>query len=115
MSFSLVYLLERFFYRIWSFIYNWYVGSLFMIGSRIAAVAAVVNRSWAVGVTFKNLFQPLYQDRTMLGYILGFIFRSFRLLIGALLLGAVYGIGVAVYLAWALIPIAIIHWGFFRS
>ena len=114
MSFSLIYLAHRLLYSIWSFVYNWYVGSLYVIGHGVSSSAAAVQRSFAVTITLKNLFQPLYQDATILGHILGFIFRFLRLIMGGLVLLAVYAFGLVVYLLWAVVPIGIIYWGFFK-
>ena len=106
------YLLSRLLYRIWLAIYDWYAG-----GGRVIARTAVnalesLDRFWAVKITLRHLFEPLYQDRTMIGHILGFIFRSLRLILGGVLYLLIILAAVAAYAAWALVPPGIIYWGF---
>ncbi|WP_297988485.1 hypothetical protein [uncultured Anoxybacillus sp.] len=52
----------------------------------------------------RHWLQPLYQDRTIVGYVLGLFFRSGRILIGGVFYLLVFLIGIAFYLVWALVP-----------
>lgn len=70
------------------------------------------DRSLALRITLKNLFTPLYQDRTPVGYILGFIFRVLRVVVGAVIYFVVIVAGIAIYVIWAAIPIYVIVKGF---
>ncbi len=112
MNFSLVYLVQRFFYRIGIFLYDWYVGSFFVIGKASIDTLERLDRYWALKITVKNLFQPLYQDRSLVGRVLGFFFRTSRALIASVLYIFVIFIFGAVYVAWAGLPIYIITRGF---
>ena len=85
MSFSLIYLVNRFFYRIWRFIYNWYVGGFLAITHTAIDLFERLDRIFAFSVTLRNIYQPLYQDRTVLGFVLGVVFRLLRVLVGGFL------------------------------
>ena len=112
MSFSLVYLVHRFFYRILLFIHGWYIGSFRVISRRTIDTLESLDRYWAVKITLRNLFQPLYQDRSMVGRILGFIFRSSRIVIASFIYLIVVIAAVIGYLLFAAFPIYLIRWGF---
>ena len=109
MSFSLVYLVQRFFYRICEFIRHWYIGGFLWFVHRTLSFLERLDRFFAFKTTLRYWLKPLYQDYTFLGYILGFVFRSLRLLAG----GVVYLVFVlatfAPYLIWAAIPVYLVY------
>lgn len=74
-------------------------------------ILEVLDRRLALRITLRYLFKPLYQDYTILGYILGFVFRSGRILIASILYLIIVLAATAIYLAWAFIPIIIIALG----
>lgn len=113
MNFSLVYLAGRFVYRIADFIRDWYVGGFFVVGRRMINVLEYFDRVFALKVTLRNIFQPLYQDHTAVGHLFGFVFRSARLLAGALIYFFVIVIAAVIYVVWAMTPVIIIYRGFF--
>ncbi len=113
MSFSLVYLGQRFVYRIWRFFHDWYAGGFRVIGGKVVSALETLDRTWAFRITLRNIFKPLYGDRSFLGSILGFFFRSGRLLAAGVIYLCVIAVGIAVYLGWAAIPLYIIDKGFF--
>ncbi len=59
-----------------------------------------LDRTFALQVTARYIFEPLYQDRTILGYILGFIFRSVRIVLAISIYFLVVTFFVAAYLGW---------------
>lgn len=71
-----------------------------------------LDQSLAVKVTARYFFKPLYQDYSILGYILGFIFRSVRLFAGGFVYLLVILCATAVYILWAGLPVYIIARGF---
>lgn len=108
-SFSLAYLIQRFFYRLIDFFHHWYVD-----GSRNAfhyflSILEAVDRSMAIKITLRHFFEPLYSDYTIVGRILGIIFRSGRILIGGLVYGLLVVLFLAVYLVWLFIPPLILY------
>lgn len=66
----------------------------------------------AVKITARYFLKPLYQDYSALGYILGFIFRSVRLLAGSLIYSVIILAALAIYILWAGFPIYVIARGF---
>ena len=63
-----------------------------------------MDQSIAFKVTLRNLFQPMYQERNIIGYVLGFIFRSLRLIFGMIIYGSVIVVAALIFLVWAGIP-----------
>lgn len=114
MSFSLVYLVHRFFYRIYDFLRHWYVGGFLAIARRTLAILERLDRTFALRITLRYFLKPLYQDYSILGYVLGFFFRTGRLLAGGVVYLAVVAIAAAVYLFWAGLPFYIVAKGFLK-
>lgn len=114
MSFSPVYLAYRLIYRIFDAIRDWYVGGFLSVGHSMINVLECFDRFFALKITLRNIFQPLYQDHTAVGHLFGFVFRSARLFAGALVYFFVILIAAAIYIVWAGIPIAIFYYGFFK-
>lgn len=104
MNVTAVYLVSRFLYRIIEFARHWYVKSFHIYFDRVLTMLGALDRSFALKITAKNLFKPLYQDYSIIGYIMGFIFRSFRLIVAAVFYGAILLAATAVYFIWLLIP-----------
>jgi len=109
MNFALVYIVRRFIYRLVDFFHHWYVD-----GSRNAfhyflSTLEAADRTLSVRITLRHFFEPLYKDYTIVGRVLGIVFRSGRVLIG----GAVYGflavMFLAIYAVWLTIPLFIIY------
>lgn len=113
MSFSLVYIGQRCALRIWLFFYDWYVGGARVIGGAYMRTLESLDRTWALRITLRNLLKPLYQDRSLIGVALGFIFRCARIIGAASIYGLLGLITLLMYVCWAAIPISIIVRGFF--
>ena len=112
MSFSLVYLVQRFFYRIYEFLRHWYVGGFLAVVRQTLNILENLDRRFAWKITLRHLFRPLYQDYTILGYILGFIFRIFRVAVASLIYLFVLIIATVIYLTWAAAPIYLMYKAF---
>jgi len=108
-NFALVYLVQRFFYRLFDFFHHWYVDGSRSSFHYFLSVLEVVDRTLAVRITLRHFFEPLYRDYTIIGRILGVIFRSGRLLVGGVIYGLLTIIFLAIYLAWLLIPLFVIY------
>lgn len=101
----LLYLIGGFFYRILEFFEHWYVRSFRIYSHSAISILEKLDRTLAWKITLVNLSQPLYQDRSAIGYILGFIFRLLRLLIGAVVYSLVIAVIVIIYAIWLAIPV----------
>lgn len=98
------YLAERFFHRVFEFLEHWYWGSFRVAGGRFFDLLKSWDRFFALRITIRHWLQPLYQDRTFIGYVLGPIFRTGRIIIGASVYLAVTAIAVLFYFLWLLVP-----------
>ena len=114
MASALSYIVARFTHRILEFFEHWYVGSFRVVGTFTLGVLRRLDGVFALAVTLRYFFRPLYQDRTFIGHILGFIFRSVRALIAIIVYTVVILIISAVYLVWLLI-IPYIAYEIFRN
>ena len=117
MNFAPVYIAYRAIERAFDFCHHWYMdGSLWFLHNFINFLEER-DRTFAVRITLKHFFQPLYKDYSIIGRILGVIFRSLRVLIGGifyLISGVIF---LAVYLFWVLLPPILLIYGssiFFR-
>lgn len=108
-SVSLVYIFTHLGRRITDFFRHWYVDGFFKIVHWTLNFLERMDQSFALRITVKNWFQPLYQDYSFIGYLWGFVFRTIRILVGL----AVYLLFVAVafglFAIWAAIPLYVIY------
>ena len=68
------------------------------------------DRSLAVAITLRHFFEPLYKDYSIIGRILGIVFRSARVVIGGVcyfFLALAFAIA---YVIWLAIPAVIIFY-----
>lgn len=110
MDFAGTYLIQRFFYRILDFFHHWYIDGSYAIGRIFMATIAGADRSLALRVTIHHFFEPLYKDYTVIGRILGVVFRSCRVMIGLLAYVVLTIIFVGIYLIWIAIPVFIFYY-----
>lgn len=106
---ALVYFGNRFVYRIGEFIRHWYKDGFFFFFRRLINFLERLDRYFALRVTLHYLFQPLFQNHTFIGYVLGFIFRGIRLAIGGFVYFLIILAWFGLYLTWAAVPLGIIY------
>ena len=102
------YLFIRLLYRLIEFLRHWYLDSFKIYSHFIISLLEKFDRRFAFKITLRNLFQPLYQDRSLIGYTLGFSFRTSRLIIGGIIYIMMLSAAMFFYLAWLAVPIYII-------
>ncbi len=110
MNFALIYIVNRFFYRIGDFFYHWYFHASRTLGHAFISFLERLDRTFAIRITLQHFFEPLYKDYSILGRILGVIFRSGRVLIGGIVYLFFGIIFLTIYLIWLLIPPVIIFY-----
>ncbi len=110
MSFSVAYLVQRFFLRIFYFFHHWYFDGSRAIGRRFMATLAAADRSFAIRVTVSHFFEPLYKDYSFIGRILGVVFRTFRIAIGLVVYLFLVACFAAAYVVWLAIPLLILYY-----
>ncbi len=108
MDFAPIYLVQRFIFRIGDFFHHWYVD-----GSRRFAALYIdqlrkVDVIFALAITIRYFFQPLYRDYSVIGRILGVVFRVGRILFGAFVYILITLFFALVYLVWLAIPAALL-------
>jgi hypothetical protein len=103
------YLINHFFYRLVEFFRHWYLDSFKIYSHFVISLLEKFDRRLAFRITLKYLFQPLYQDRSVIGYILGFFFRTSRLMIGGIIYFFIIVAALIVYLIWLMILPYIIY------
>lgn len=104
-----IYLFKTFIFRIWMFIRRWYIrGFLFFYGMWLGLVRAS-ERRLAIRINVRFLFQPLYQERNIFGYVLGFLYRFFKIVLGGVWYIASAFCAVLLYVLWAAIPLMLVY------
>lgn len=104
----LIFLLNRFIFRISEFIKRWYLDSARIYVHQVISMLENLDKTFALKITWRHFGEPLYQDRTIIGYVLGFIFRSFRIFTGAIIYGFLIILAALIFIVWALVPFYII-------
>ena len=103
-SIALVYVFQRLFYRIGDFLRHWYIKSAKKYWTSVIDQLQEIDYTLAWRITLKNLFQPLYGDYSVIGYVLGFLFRGARLVITSAIYLVIFVFAFGVYAAWLAIP-----------
>ncbi|HOD96709.1 MAG: hypothetical protein WC579_01710 [Candidatus Paceibacterota bacterium] len=106
--FFIFYLIALAFNRIKLFLKHWYSNSFIKFWNFFIQTLRNLDRTFAIKITARHWLDPLYQDRTVVGYILGFIFRTLRIAIAAVLYLAIFIVVMFGYLIWAATPILLI-------
>ncbi|OGY98781.1 MAG: hypothetical protein A2855_00670 [Candidatus Liptonbacteria bacterium RIFCSPHIGHO2_01_FULL_57_28] len=114
MSFAPLYLLNRLFFRISDFFHHWYIDGSRAILHRCTSVFESLDQTFALRITLRYFWKPLYGDYSIVGRIFGVIFRSGRILIGSVIYLALGAIMLAFYLLWLILPFAILF-GAYRA
>ena len=108
MNFALVYIVNRFFYRVFDFFHHWYFHASRAIAHAFISFLERLDQTFAIKITLRHFFEPLYKDYSVLGRMLGVVFRSGRVLAGGvvyLFFGIIF---LVFYMIWLLIPPLII-------
>jgi len=113
-DFALGYLFHRLFYRIFDFFRHWYVGGSRMIAHVFISTLEHMDRSFAVKITIAHFFEPLYKDYSVVGRVLGIIFRVFRIAIGAAIYVVIAVFFLIGYLAWIAVPPTLFFFAFWK-
>jgi len=103
-----LYLILGFFGLFLNFLRHWYLDSFYFVWQAYIGALRRWDRIFAVSITIRYWFKPLYQDYTFLGRILGFILRTIRIIIGGfgcLVLSIIF---LALYTLWLMVPILLL-------
>lgn len=105
------YLALAFWQKIQGFLEHWYKDSFFFLSEKLHILLKKLDKVFALRTSAQYIFQPMYQDRSIIGYILGFIFRAIRIVVGALTYIFLTLLWLSAYIVFISLPIAIISWG----
>lgn len=108
MATAVLYLSQSFIFRIWQFFVHWYGHGYLNIGGAALNTLEQMDKTLALRITLRYFGQPLYKDYTYLGYALGLVFRSLRILIGVVVYAVVVAVFAAIYLSWAAVPVYLV-------
>ena len=104
----IVYLLKNALFVFTSFFRRWYVGGFSFIYGHTLKFIHALEHKFAVRANMYFWLRPMYQDRTIVGYVFGFLFRTIKIIIGIILYGFFIICGVFIYIAWVLVPVILI-------
>lgn len=104
-----MYLVRQLGQRIFEFFRHWYLNGFLKAFDLSLNFLERLDRMFALRITIRYLFSPLYQDYSVIGYIWGFIFRAVRIIVASVVYGAFLIISMGLFLVWALLPIFIIY------
>lgn len=105
MEVSLVYLITHLGRRISDFFRHWYLDGFLKATHWFLNFLERLDRIFALRITAKNWFQPLFQDYTLIGYLWGFVFRTVRIAVGLLIYAFFAIIFAGLFLLWAALPL----------
>ncbi len=92
----------------------WYLDSLRVFVRLFKNLSVFLDNKLAVSLMARMLFVPLFQDRTIVGFTLSFIFRIIRIVTGSLILLLTWVMMLFWFLIWLGIPIGVIIYGQFN-
>jgi len=101
---ALLYAGRRVTYRLVEFFRHWYVKSARIYSNFVLDRLARLDYVFAWKITARHLFDPLYRDYSIVGYVLGFFFRGARLIVASVIYGGLFAAALGGYVAWLLIP-----------
>jgi hypothetical protein len=108
MSFAPLYLLSRLFFRISDFFHHWYVDGSRALLHHFVSFFESLDQTFALRVTLRYFWKPLYGDYSIVGHIFGFFFRSARLILGGIIYLFCAVIMLAIYLVWLILPFLVL-------
>lgn len=104
MSAVLLYVVRQAAYRLAEFFRHWYVKSARIYFNFVLDRFERLDYFFAWRITARHIFDPLYRDYSLVGYVLGFFFRTFRLLVASVVYVLVAAFALACYVVWLLLP-----------
>jgi len=90
---------------LYAFLRNWYEGGAVLFEEHLFSTLRRFDRVLALRITVRYFFTPLYNDRTFIGYVLGVIFRSIRIMIACVIYSFVIFAYILVAFIWFAFPL----------
>lgn len=86
------------------FLFFWYVQGSKDFWRREINMVKGVERDIGILINLKLIFQPIYSDYSLIGKLIGPIFRLGRVLLGCLFVVFLSGLIIVCYALWLLLP-----------
>ncbi len=104
---------KKIFYSLYSiflnFIYFWWRDSFVWWLNRLERAHNKIEKFFAVKINLRYIFSPLYQDYTIVGFLVGVPARAIRISFGIIAHLLVLLVFVFLYFIWAIVPIFVIY------
>jgi len=91
---------SQFFYRLFLFLKRWYLEASLDYWAGFFERMRSFDRTLAVWINIRLWLQPLYGDYSIVGRILGPVFRTLRIVCGAFLYALFWAGAFLLWLAW---------------
>jgi hypothetical protein len=104
MSFAPVYLLNRFMFRLTDFMSHWYIDGSRRFAHGYIDLLQSLDHALALRVTLHYFWRPLYGDYTIIGRILGVVFRTLRVLVALVVYAFISFFALILYVVWLSLP-----------
>ncbi len=108
LSLSFFYIARRWWYRISIFFHHWYVDGSYFFARQGIHLFLNLEKTLAFRITITHLFEPLYQDYSIVGQIIGPLLRLARLVVGSVIYIFLGGIALSLYCIWLAVPIILL-------
>jgi len=106
---AFAYVLRQCVWGIGLFFRHWYHDGALWAWGLLLKILRSLERRLALRVNFFFLLKPLYQEYNIVGFVLGFLFRFFRIVLGGILYFCI-GVVVAIFFAlWAALPVYLLY------
>lgn len=99
-----LYVLWRLYFSIVYFLKDWYLDSFKWAIHRLFGVLEKLDKTFALKITVRHFFEPLYGDRTFVGYVMGFLWRTLRVQLAVFIYLVIVAGFFVIYLVWISIP-----------
>lgn len=86
------------------FLRRWYGDSSKRFWAKVIEGSAAIDRVFSIKIMFRTITQPLYGDYSIIGRIIGPIFRLSRILLALPVFIAYFAAALALWAAWIAIP-----------
>lgn len=103
-TFALSYLVQLALARIAGFFLHWYVGGTHAFRARYRSLSKTLEDAVASRAMLHLLFRPLYGDYSVVGRIIGPVFRLGRLTLGGIAHLVLWLAFLILWVAWVLLP-----------
>ena len=108
LSLSFFYLFRRLWYHIAIFFHRWYVDGSYFFARTWLSIFLSLEQTFALKITLAHFFEPLYQDYTLMGQIIGPIFRLGRVVVAGFFYTILCSVFLFLYILWISIPVMLL-------